>query len=186
MFANTRQLVFGGGVNTQVTGGPGNAVVHMIDAPNLFTLLTANLRRGRPAELFARASHVAAWVEGAAPAGTTGPNTAGGHYEDRVFAGRVALRSDGSAKLRVPAGLPLVLELQDDAGNTLVRMGEAHQMGPGEVVSMGVARPLFDAVCGGCHGAISGREIDVLVTPDVLTGASQSLAVDDEPTAPSP
>jgi hypothetical protein len=35
---------------------------------------------------------------------------------------------------------------------------------------------LFDAVCGGCHGSISGREIDVAPTPDALTGASQSLS----------
>jgi hypothetical protein len=39
---------------------------------------------------------------------------------------------------------------------------------------MGVAAPLFDAVCAGCHGSISGHEIDVQVTPDVLTGASAS------------
>ena len=35
---------------------------------------------------------------------------------------------------------------------------------------------LFDAVCGGCHGSVSGHELDIVVTPDALTGASQSIS----------
>jgi hypothetical protein len=35
---------------------------------------------------------------------------------------------------------------------------------------------LFDAVCGGCHGSVSGHELDVIVTPDALTGASASAS----------
>jgi hypothetical protein len=68
----------------------------------------------------------------------------------------------------------VVLELQDDAGNVIVSMGEEHQLALGEGISMGIREPLFDAVCGGCHGSVSGNELDVHVTPDALTGASQS------------
>ncbi len=39
---------------------------------------------------------------------------------------------------------------------------------------MGVSEPLFDAVCAGCHGSITGHELDVRVAPDALTGASAS------------
>ena len=42
---------------------------------------------------------------------------------------------------------------------------------------MGVSRTLFDGVCGGCHGSISARELDVAVTPDALTGASASRSL---------
>jgi hypothetical protein len=45
---------------------------------------------------------------------------------------------------------------------------------------MGVSEDLFDAVCGGCHGSVSGSELDVAVTPDALTGASESLSADRE------
>jgi mono/diheme cytochrome c family protein len=40
-------------------------------------------------------------------------------------------------------------------------------------------RRLFNGVCAGCHGSISGRELDSAVDVDVLTSASQTMA-DDE------
>jgi len=59
-----------------------------------------------------------------------------------------------------------VLSLQDASGATIVKMTEEHQLGPGEVISMGIRETmvnaagqtvnLFDAVCGGCHGSVSG------------------------------
>ncbi len=180
-FINRRQLVFGGGVNTVVTGGEDMAVIHMPDAPLIFTLLTANLRRGRPDELYRNATHVAAYVEGFAPSNTTVGGGAGGIYENRVYAGRVPLREDGSVRFRAPAKKGVILSLQDESGNTLVTMTEEHQLGPGEVISMGIKADLFDAVCGGCHGSVSGSELDVVVSPDALTGASESLASGTEP-----
>ena len=90
-------------------------------------------------------------------------------------------RRDGSVRVRVPAGRGIILELQDGSGNPVVTMREEHQLGPGENITFGIVEPLFDAVCGGCHGTVSGREIDVFVTPDALTGASRSLSVDSDP-----
>jgi mono/diheme cytochrome c family protein len=54
-------------------------------------------------------------------------------------------------------------------------------MGPGEYITPGPPRRLFDGICGGCHGSISGSELDVAVTADALTGASISRSRDMEP-----
>lgn len=177
-FYNRRQLVFGGGVDESEAGGPESAIIHFPDAPLVFTLLGANLRRGRPVELFRAATQLAIYREQPAPAGTSSGAGVGGIYESRTLLGRAPLADDGSARVRVPAGTGLILELQDARGGVVETMREEHQLGPGEVVSLGISERLFDAVCGGCHGSISGREIDIAVTPDVLTGASESLSSD--------
>jgi hypothetical protein len=185
LYQNRRQLVFGGEIDPDASGGDQYAVVHFPDAPLLFTLLTANLRRGRPVELFRGAAQLAVYEEKPAPAGATDGNL-GDIYQERELLGRAPLAEDGSAKVRVPSGRGLILELEDDAGTPIVTMREEHQLGPGENISMGIASNLFDAVCGGCHGTVSGREIDVFVTPDALTSASRSLSRDASPAVPRP
>ncbi|MCB9637035.1 MAG: hypothetical protein H6721_33420, partial [Sandaracinus sp.] len=52
---------------------------------------------------------------------------------------------------------------------------------PGEALNQSMPRRLFNGLCGTCHGSISGRELDSAVRIDVLTGASRTLAYDDEP-----
>jgi hypothetical protein len=178
LYHNRRQLVFGGGVDVATTGGAEWAVVHFPDAPMVFTLFNANLRRGRPVELFRPATHLAVYREQPAPPGTASGSGEGGIFEQRMLLGRAPLASDGSVKIRAPSGVGFILELQDGAGTPLVTMREEHQMGPGEVISLGIVEPLFDAVCGGCHGSVSGSELDVAVTPDALTGASRSLSAE--------
>ena len=178
-YLNRRQLVFGGRADPAATGGVGSAIVHFPDLPLVFTLLNANLRRGRPTDGFASATHLAVYEEGKAPSGS-GANM-GSIYQQRTSLGRAALAEDGSLRVRVPSGTPLILELQDSSGAAVVTMKEEHQLGPGETITFGIARPLFDAVCGGCHGTVSGQELDVFVTPDALTGASQSLSIDSTP-----
>ena len=42
-------------------------------------------------------------------------------------------------------------------------------------------RQLFNAICGGCHGSLSGEELDVAVSADALTGASVSGSRTAEP-----
>lgn len=181
LYYNRRQLVFGGSINPSLNG---DAVVHMPDAPLVFTLLTGNLRRGRPVDAFRSATQLAIYVEGFAPASTTSGNQDDGRYESRQLFGKVPLRGDGSLKMQVPAQVGVILELQDDSGSPVVTMGEEHQLGPNEQITMGIDMQLFDAVCGGCHGSVSGSELDVIVTPDALTGASQSLSAAETPTRP--
>ena len=60
-------------------------------------------------------------------------------------------------------------------------MREEHQLSPGEYVTPGPPRALFNGICGGCHGSISGEELDIGVTPDALTGASVSLSRERDP-----
>ncbi len=179
LYYNRRQLVFGGTVNQDTTGGSDEAVVHFPDAPQVFTLLGANLRRGRPAFLFRDATQLAAYREAEAPAGASGSRD--DIFEQRTLIGRAPLAEDGSIKVRVPARTPLVFELQDERGQVITTMREEHQMGPGEVISLGIRQDLFDAVCGGCHGSVSGRELDVHLEPDALTGASESLSASEAP-----
>lgn len=173
LYENRRQLVFGGTVD----GGQGSrATLYMPDAPMVFTLLNANLRRGRPLDRFSKASKIAFYREDPAPPGTTSGGGPGGIFQSRQSLGSANLAKDGSVRVSVPAGQGVILELQDSSGKPLVTMGEEHQLGPGEVISLGIRRELFNAVCGGCHGSISGSELDVVVTPDALTGASESLS----------
>jgi hypothetical protein len=132
-----------------------------------FTLLNSNLRRGRPVEQFRAARELVV------------KNDAGGEI------GRAALESDGSIRVRVPSSTPVFLSLAN-GGTNVVSMSEEHQFGPGEFISIGVRETftnalgrevrLFDAVCAGCHGSVTGAELDVTVTPDALTGASASAS----------
>ena len=104
--------------------------------------------------------------------------------------GRATLASDGSVKVRVPAATPVFLSLAN-GGSSVISMTEEHQFGPGEFISLGIRETitnsagkdvrLFDAVCGGCHGSVSGQELDVFVTPDALTGASASASAASDP-----
>jgi hypothetical protein len=176
LYDNRRQLVFGG----NASGDAGHAILHMPDAPLVFTLLTGNLRRGRPVEAFRKAKFLAVYSEGLCPANNCTPG-ANGIYESRQLLGTTELASDGSVLVQLPSATGVVLELQDDNHNSIVKMGEEHQLGPGEQISMGVTAPLFDAVCAGCHGSISGEETDVRVTADALTGASASIAITKAP-----
>jgi hypothetical protein len=169
VFFNKRQLVFGG----QTGNHPGTAYVHLPDAPMVFTLLTGNLRRGHPVDEFRRATAVEIYSEGL-NMGTSG-NTMG-IYQSRQLLGRVPLDDDGSTRFEAPAGRGVVMKLVEEGGGVVVSMGEEHQFGPGEEISLGIKEELFDAACGGCHGSVSGDERDIATKPDVLTGASQSLS----------
>ena len=46
----------------------------------------------------------------------------------------------------------------------------------------GFRRDLFDGLCGGCHGSVSGKENDIAVNPDILTQASDVIARKQAPT----
>jgi hypothetical protein len=179
LFKNLTQLVFGGrsdGMDRSM------AEVHYPDVPMLGTLLGANLRSGRFVEALRAARKFVVYENpptpadlAAAMAGRTGSQMV--YYQPRKL-GEVPLAADGSVHLRLPALTPLILELVDGAGNKLFTMSEEDQHGPGEFISRGVPERFFNSVCGGCHGSVSGRELDVAIDPDALTGASVSLSRD--------
>ena len=57
-------------------------------------------------------------------------------------------------------------------------MTEEDQLGPASFISRGVPQKFFNSVCGGCHGSVVGKELDIAIDPDALTGASVSLSRD--------
>ena len=179
LFSNVTQLVFGGRVDP---ADPSHGFVHFPDLPLLGTLLGANLRSGRFVDQLDAATQVVLYQHQAPPAdasaaaaGQTGTQKV---YDQVVELGRANLASDKSVQLRVPALTPLILELQDGAGKSLFRMAEEDQLGPGEHISRGVPRAFYNSTCGGCHGSLSGLDLDIAINPDALTGASVSLSRD--------
>jgi hypothetical protein len=114
----------------------------------------------------------------------------GEFFQDLRELGGSALKEDGSLRVRVPGGVPIVLELGDSSGKALsfgngapfegtMRQREEMQFYPGERSKQSMPRRLFNGVCAGCHGSVSGRELDIAVDVDVLTSASTTMADDD-------
>ena len=181
LFQNLPQLVFGGHGGA---AGSGTATMHFPDLPLLATLLGANLRRGRNVAAFDGATTLKVYIDQPPPMGSSIANPPAGVsgsqmvYSMPTPVGTAALQSDHSLKVDVPAGKPLILELLDGSNASLFRMSEEHQVTSGEYVTPGAPRGLFNGICAGCHGSISGQELDVAVTSDTLTGASVSLSRD--------
>jgi hypothetical protein len=169
LFTNLPQLVFGG---HEESGAGDNAIMHFPDGPLLATLLGANLRRGRDVKAMDAAVALKVYEELPPP----GPMTPGTFYMNRNVLGQASFESDHSLKVLMPAGKPLILEFVDGGGKPVLTMTEEHQVTPGEYITPGPPRALFNNICGGCHGSISGSELDIAVSADALTGASVSLS----------
>jgi hypothetical protein len=107
-------------------------------------------------------------------------------YVRRQKLGSVPVASDDSAAMRVPGGVPILfeteVELASDGSPVRHHQRESTQFYPGENVRQGFRRELFDGLCAGCHGSISGAEMDGAVMPDVLTQASDVAARTATPT----
>jgi len=177
LFRNLPQLVFGGH-----SGDDGNdAVMHFPDLPVLGTLLGANLRHGRNVKALDGTAALRVYEEvpppGPSPGSLVGSQQV---YSQRNSLGSVNLMFDHSVKVHIPAHKPLILELVDGSGKALFTMSEEHQVTPGEYITPGPPRALFNGICGGCHGSLSGDEPDVAVTADALTGASVSASRDSD------
>jgi hypothetical protein len=173
---------------TRVTPGRGYAEVLYLDAPLMLSLVFQNTRTGRelgpaaPLDLF----------ELLPPeAGTTSFGDAGEGVEEDQFGqlyvrrrslGTVPLQSDGSAKALLPGGVPFtyraMVRLDGDSEPTEHFVREQFQFYPGESLRQSFPRGLFNGLCGGCHGSVSGLEYDVAANPDVLTQASAVQAAD--------
>ncbi|HEX5657278.1 MAG TPA: hypothetical protein VFX59_08785, partial [Polyangiales bacterium] len=180
--------------NGRVDVGPGSvAEVNVLDAPLLGTLLFNNTRTGRPIDpnfggfevLTAKAPNASRFED--LPAGDVIDDAYGRAYLAFESLGSVRARADGSLKFRVRGGLPITLKVVSELGKPLSFAAggpllgeqvqrEEMQFYPGEAVHQGFRRALFDGMCGGCHGSVSGRELDVAVDIDVLTSASKTEA----------
>jgi hypothetical protein len=172
----------------------GQSQITILDAPLLSSLLFQNTRTGRviPTSNFA----LSAWEDLPPEAGVNSFDSAdanavfsddyGKVYVRRGLLGAPLVYGDGSASLTVRGGMPLVLQtrvqLASDTGMTEHFQREEMQFYPGEVVRQGFRRDLFNGLCAGCHGSVSGYESDISPNPDILTQASRVEARDAVPT----
>ncbi len=180
--------------HTEVIPGEIDTEILIHDFPLLATLVFSNTRIGRPIDSRIDGFDVIEALP--PPAGTTDFNMPddgfGPRWERLEVLGSASLRADGSARIRIPGGLPMLLRptsggaplMFPDGGPLTGEIIQREQMQfyPGERSNQSFRRPFFNGLCGGCHGSISGRELDVAVNIDILTSASQSLARDDQPT----
>lgn len=101
-------------------------------------------------------------------------------YSRRVKVGEVPLEDDGSVKFQAPAGLPVVLaveqQLKGESKPTLHHQREELQYYPGEWLTLSFRREVFNNFCGGCHGPTTGKEFDISIKPDIISHASKSDA----------
>jgi hypothetical protein len=168
--------------------------ITFLDAPLLSSLLFQNTRTGRvvPTSNFA----LSLWEDLPPESGVTsidGANPSsvfsdayGKVYVRRGLLGSPTMYGDGSASATIRGGIPLVLQtrvkLAGDANPTNHFQREEMQFYPGEVVRQGFRSQLFNGVCAGCHGSLSGYETDIATNPDILSQASQVEAKDRNPT----
>jgi hypothetical protein len=183
--------------STAIDASDSGAVVHYLDVPVLSSLLFSNTRTGRPIdgrvaglEFFMPQpppNSVATFAELGADVVSDAYGT---FYQSLRSLGKAAMQADGSLRVHLPGGAPITVALTDDDGSALsfaaeaplsgpMRQREAMQFYPGERTKQSMPRKLFDGLCAGCHGSISGRELDVHVEVDVLTSASRTFASDE-------
>ena len=184
---------------TTVVEDARDAQVNVVDFPLLATLLFANTRTGRPIDHDVGGIDV--YAEYPPPVSATGfgdvsttSDAFGEMFLDRRRLGHVGLNPDGSAHIAYPGGLPIVLGVTSWDGAPLsfaegapftgeMVQREQMQFYPGERIRQSFRRELFNGMCGGCHGSISNRELDVAVDVDVLTSASRPVqSVRQDPT----
>ena len=186
--------------HTRVEPGANDAEVRVQDLPMIATLLFNNTRTGRPIDPRIQGLDVLGSYPPPASA-TTFDDVAGQVVTDafgRVFTdyhmlGNVPLYGDGSLAFRYRGGMPIVLRPTDESGHSMqfpaggpftgdVIQREEMQFYPGERAHQSLQRRFFNGLCGGCHGAITGRELDIAVNIDVLTSASVTDAYQATPT----
>jgi len=187
--------------HTRVVAGETDAEVHFSDFPMLATLLFSNTRTGRPINEDIAGFDVLESLPPPTSARDFGDLDKKKVVDDRygsVFVdyrelGSVPTFEDGSASMNIQGGHPVLLRLVDDRGKPLPfdeKAGfsgdqiqrEESQFYPGERANQGFPRRLFNGMCAGCHGSITGYELDIAVDVDVLTSASEDIARRKAPT----
>lgn len=185
--------------NTRIEPGRRDAEVEVLDFPMLATLLFTNTREGRPIDPEIGGFDV--FAHAPPPPGVTSFQELGADviqdefgplYVRRELLGHVPLNPDGSASFRVVGGQPIILRVTDWSGSPMSFAGgapfsgeqiqrEQLQFYPGERARQSFRRTLFNPMCGGCHGSITNRELDIAAHVDVLTRASEVHAVEQDP-----
>jgi hypothetical protein len=172
---------------TQLNGDAHLSQVTILDVNLLSSLLFQNTRS--PRQLPGAPALSAVW-ESLPPVGATSfadadarfvtSDAFGQLYVRRRSLGLPTVYTDGSASMLIRGGAPIQLEvlakLAGDPEPVAHLQREEMQFYPGEVVRQGFRRDLFDGLCAGCHGSVSGKENEIAVNPDILTQASDVMA----------
>jgi hypothetical protein len=165
----------------------GIADVMLMDVNLLSSLMFQNTRSGR---VLPKAPALRAVWESLPPSGAKSFADAdpsfvtsddfGQVYVRRRFLGAPEVYADGSAAMRVRGGAPILLEVLAKLGDEPEPLPhlqrEELQFYPGEIARQGFRQDLFDGLCAGCHGSVTGRENEIAVNPDILTQASDVMA----------
>lgn len=179
--------------HTVVKEGDTNAEILVLDVPMIASLVFQNTPTGRPIETGLKSFDV---YEDLPPEPSVTSFANGGQfvamdefgqlYVRRRLLGTVPLYADNSAKFKLPGGVPIVLSLgpsdQSKAAPLPRTQREAMSFYPGEYSHQSFQAKFFNGLCGQCHGATTGKQVDVAVRPDIITGASQIQARDQFPT----
>ena len=178
--------------HTQIASTGTGVDVLVLDMPVLASLLFQNTPTGRLVEPDLSGFDVFEEMppDSAAPPSqfiaNDGLAWTGSVYVRRRLIGHVPVQSDGSTHFSLPGGVPIVLRLGDTSESASLKLPrfqrEEMEFAPGEIVNQSFVgsqdgRPnFFNGLCGQCHGAVSGRPLDVAVQPDILTQASMVAA----------
>jgi hypothetical protein len=189
LFASTADEPNG---HTVVYDGKPEADIQVLDSAVLASLLFQNTPTGRVLETF---DHFDIYEDMPPASGVTSFDTGGSNvvsdefgkvYVRRRLLGRVPVAFDMSAHVRIPGGLPFLFHLPDTdiskAQNLPRYQRESFVFYPGEYAHQSFRRDFFNALCANCHGAVSGRPVDVAVKPDMLTQASDTQSRQAGPT----
>ncbi len=173
-----------------IEAGATDALVRNLDLPMLASLFFDNRRVGRTIDDRIKFFGVLESLPpppglvslDAAPAANVATDAYGKMWISRRSLGAAPTFDDGSVAYSMPGGMPFVVELREKKyGEPLATVTEEFQLYPGERAKASFRRQLFDANCGGCHGSISGKEVDVHLIPDAMTEASRVVAIDAPP-----
>lgn len=185
--------------HTEVEPGATDAVITIHDFPLLGTLLFSNTRVGRPIDHDIEGFDIFEAMP--PPEGTSSFAEVADRVQDDAFGqvfvdyrhrGWTHLEADGSAKIQINGGMPMILRPTDGGGSPFmfgpdapfsgeIIQREQMQFYVGERSNQSFQRRFFNGLCAGCHGSITGRELDVAVNVDILTSASKSMARDISP-----
>jgi hypothetical protein len=165
----------------------GRAQVSILDVPLLSSLLFQNTRTGRrvpagaPIEVWESLPPAAGVKSFAAGGSFVTDDSYGQLYVRRAPLGQVPTHDDGSTQMLLRGGVPIVLAarvaLAGDAEATPHFQREEMQFYPNEDSRQSFRRDQFNGLCGGCHGSVSGAEVEVAANPDILTSASDVQAL---------
>ena len=184
--------------STRIESGDTRAEVHIQDLGLLATLMFSNTREGRQIDSQVGGLTVLEAYPPPASATSFADVTAnavsdgfGQVFVDYRELGTTAIAPDGSIRFSLPGGAPILYRLNGSDGQPLafsdddplfsgeLVQREQMQFYPGERINQSFPRRLFNGLCGTCHGSVVGRELDVAVDVDILTAASQTIALDD-------